>query len=470
MKFTVSKSPSYRTILTFLTKEDLRAFKVPDFGAEKKDITVCYEGKNAIIYCGLGDRDSLTPAVIRNAAASGIRMALSKKRPEVSITVPSALGNVPASSTPSWTPILEGAALGAYSFVKYKKEKGTPLAALELCGDRIPLRAANRLISVCGCVNYCRDLVNENAHVATPEFLVKEARSIAKAGKMEIDVLAEKELIKKGLRLLAAVGQGSPFPPRLAIIEYRGDPRSNDRTAIVGKGITFDSGGQNLKPTGHIETMRQDMSGAAAVLGAMKAIGELKPVINVVGICPFAHNAIGGRAYFPGDVYKAYNGTTVEIQSTDAEGRLVLADAISYCKDTFAPSRIIDLATLTGGILTSLGPVVAGLFSNNDDLAARLFAAGEETGERLWRFPLYEEYADSIKSDIADLRNVSSFKKGWASSITGAAFIGTFADTTPWAHLDIAGTAFNEESAKGELPRFATGFGVRLLLNFLGVE
>jgi leucyl aminopeptidase len=466
MKLTIAKVPHHSTVITFLTKEDLRSAAIPDFEAEKKDVTIRYEGKKAFVYCGLGPKNTLSAAIIRRAAASGIRAALLKKRSGVSVVAPASTG---LSGTP-WVPALEGALLGGYSFVKYKKEKSSPLSELELCGENIPQRDAVRVKTVCDCVNYCRDLVNENAHIANPEFLAKQARVIARAGRMNVKVLNEKELRKRGLGLLTAVGQGSVYPPRLALIEYRGNPSSKDRTAIVGKGITFDSGGQNLKPTGHIETMREDMAGAAAVLGVMKAIADLKPKINVIGVCAFAHNAIGGNSYFPGDVYTAYDGTTVSIESTDAEGRLVLADAISYCKEVYQPSRIVDLATLTGGILVSLGTVAAGLFSNDDGLAQRLFLAGEETFERLWRFPLYEEYVDSVKGDIADLRNVSSFKKGNASSITGAAFIGAFAGKTPWAHIDIAGTAFNEESAKGELPQFATGFGVRLLLKFLGVE
>jgi leucyl aminopeptidase len=466
MKFAVSKVPRLQTVLSFLTKEDALSSQIPDFEAEKKDLAIRYNGKKALVYCGLGPKDEMTAAIVRSAAASGVRAALAKKRREISVVAPD------SAARPSglWAAALEGAALGAYSFVKYKKEKGAQLESLELCGERIPSRDAGRVLTVCDCVNFARNLVNENAHIATPEFLVREARSVAKSGRMRVTVLNEKDLQRKGLLLLSAVGQGSPFPPRLALLHYRGNPSSKETTAIVGKGVTFDSGGQNLKPTGHIETMRQDMAGAAAVLGVMKAIAALRPKINVVGVCPFAHNAIGGRAYFPGDVYTAYDGTTVEIQSTDAEGRLILADAIAYCKYIFRPSRIVDLATLTGGILTSLGTVAAGLFSNDDDCARRLFDAGEQTAERLWRFPLYEEYRDSIKGDIADLRNVSSFKKGWASSITGAAFIGAFAGETPWAHIDIAGTAFNEESARGELPQLATGFGVRLLLKFLGVE
>jgi leucyl aminopeptidase len=199
----------------------------------------------------------------------------------------------------------------------------------------------------------------------------------------------------------------------------------------------------------------------------MQAVSMLKLKKNVLGVCVLAHNAIGKRAYFPGDVYRSYSGKTVEVNNTDAEGRLILADAISYCKNLYKPSRIIDLATLTGGIITSLGSTVAGLFSNDKKLSDDLFEAGERVNERLWAFPLYEEYLESMKSDIADLRNSSKKKKGWASSITGAAFIKEFVGDTSWAHLDIAGTAFNEDRENGEIVQGATGFGIRLLVDFL---
>ena len=463
MKLSISKTAHSPTQIVFLTKEN--AQMVPDFSGKKNDTTVRYDGKKAVIYCGLGEKDAVSAGVIRSAAAAGAQKALELKRGDISLFAPRA-----GRRADSWVPALEGTVLGAYKFTKYKTEKATPLSSVELVSDGASLRGAGRVLFICECVNYSRDLVNENAHVAFPEFLAQQARLVAKEGGMTVEVLAEKEIEKKGLHLLAAVGRGSEYPPRLVCIEYRGNPGSKEKTAIVGKGITFDSGGQNLKPTGHIETMRCDMAGSAAVLGVMKALGELKPRVNVVGVCALAHNAIGEHAYFPGDVYASYSGKTVEVLSTDAEGRLVLADAISYCKDAFKPTRIIDLATLTGGILTALGTTTAGLFSNDDDLAKRLFAAGEEAGERLWRFPLYEEYAETMKSDIADLRNVSSLSKGYASSITGAAFIQEFVGAIPWAHLDIAGTAFNEEKAKGEVPQFATGFGVRLLLKFLGAE
>jgi leucyl aminopeptidase len=464
MKLSISKTAHFPTQIVFLTKESAQG--VPDFAAKKNDVTVRYEGKKAVIYCGLSEKDAVSGGVVRSAAAAGVRKALELKRGEVSVVTP----QVGRRSGDGWAPALEGIVLGGYKFTKYKTEKECALSSIELVGDGISQRSAGRVLFTGECVNFSRDLVNENAHVANPDFIAQQARLIAKNGGMTAEVLAEKEIEKKGLRLLAAVGRASEYPPRLVCIEYRGNPGSKDKTALVGKGITFDSGGQNLKPTGHIETMRCDMAGSAAVLGVMKALGVLRPRVNVVGVCVLAHNAIGEHAYFPGDVYTSYSGKSVEILSTDAEGRLVLADAISYCKDAYRPSRIIDLATLTGGILTSLGTAVAGLFSNDDDLAKRLFAAGEESGERLWRFPLYEEYAETMKSDIADLRNVSSLSKGYASSITGATFIQEFVDKTPWAHLDIAGTAFNEEKARGEVPQFATGFGVRLLLKFLGAE
>jgi leucyl aminopeptidase len=362
---------------------------------------------------------------------------------------------------------MEGALLGAYRFSRYKSEMPVMVEKMEFVGQAVSREDLQRTRTICDAVWYARDLVNENASIMTPLRLAAEARSLGRKTGMRVTVLDEKVIAKKGLRLLAAVGQGSPTPPRLVFLEYRGDRGSNQWQVIAGKGITFDSGGQNLKPTGSIETMRIDMAGAAVVLGAMRALAALKPRVNVVGCIASAHNAIGAKAYFPGDIYPSFAGKTVEINSTDAEGRLVLADALAYCIKTYRPIRIVDLATLTGSVVAALGDIVAGLYANDDDLAAALFASGERTGERIWRFPLYQEYRDSLKSDLADLRNLSKFKKGYAGSITGAAFIQEFVGETPWAHFDIAGTAWNEGAARGEVPQYATGFGVRLLVDFL---
>jgi leucyl aminopeptidase len=461
MKSKISKTAHLSTHLLFRVKGEAPA--LADFSGDKGDMTVRYVANSALIYCGLGEEASVTPTIVRNAAAQGIRKALGLKRGEVSVVVPTTGG----LEEKSWRPVLEGVLLGSYSFLRYKSEKGTALTFVELVADAVSSGDAQRVLSLCESVNYSRDLVNDNAHSMYPEAFAREASGVAKKGRMKCLALDEKAIAKKGLGLLLAVGQGSAYGPRLVIMEYRGDPKSKDLTALVGKGITFDSGGQNLKPTGSIETMRCDMAGAAAVLGAMQAVSMLRLRKNIIGVLSLAHNAIGKHAYFPGDVYRSYSGKTVEINNTDAEGRLVLADAISYCKDIFKPTRIIDLATLTGGIITALGTTVAGLFSNNKELSENLFNAGERVNERLWAFPLYEEYSESMKSDIADLRNSSKKKKGWASSITGAAFIKEFVGDTPWAHLDIAGTAFNEDGENGEIVQGATGFGVRLLVDYL---
>jgi len=459
MKLKVSKIAHASTQLLFFAKGAQPS--IADFSGEKNEIVVIYDAQGAStarIYCGLGQSDAVSPAVVRTAAAKAALKALELKRTDLSLLAP---------GQGQWRTALEGALLAAYKFTKYKKDKGAALQSIEIVGEEVVLSEAQRVLCLCEGVWFTRDLVNDNAHVVFPEAFGKQACALAKKGRMKCTVLDEKDLKKKGLGLLMAVGQGSPYPPRLVIMEYRGNPKSKETTAIIGKGITFDSGGQNLKPTGSIETMRQDMAGAAAVVGAMKVLAMLKAKVNVVGVCALAHNAIGRDAFFPGDVYASYSGKTVEINSTDAEGRLVLADAIEYCRAHCKPTRIIDLATLTGGIITALGTTVAGLFSNNNALADGLFSAGERAGERLWRFPLYEEFSEALKSDIADLRNISKKRKGWASSITGAAFIAEFAGESAWAHIDIAGTAFNEDGANGEIPQGATGFGVRLLVEYL---
>ncbi len=451
------------TTIRFLTEN--AAEQIPDFTAEIDQTSIRYEGKQTIIYCGIGKADHCTTATLRSAAARAAQSVQKLKRTSVACIVPS-LSIDPVETVRA---IIEGICLGAYKFVKYKSEKPVPIATLDLVGATASPGLIRTSRQICEAVNYARDLVNENAGIITPAYLAKEARRLGKNGDLTVTVLDVKSLQRKGLNLITAVGAGSPTPPALILLEYEGAARGRTKTAIIGKGVTFDSGGQNLKPTGSIETMRQDMAGAAAVLAVFSAIVKIKPKLNLIGVIPAVHNAIGSKAFFPGDIYTSYAGKTVEVWSTDAEGRLILADAIAYCRDRYRPAAIIDLATLTGGIITALGEVTAGLFSTNDELARNLFDAGEKTGERLWRLPLYKEYSDSLKGDLGDLRNLSKFKKGNASSITGAAFIREFAGDTPWAHLDIAGTAYNEGSARGEIPQFATGFGVRLLMSYLGI-
>ncbi|MBN2038385.1 MAG: leucyl aminopeptidase family protein [Chitinispirillaceae bacterium] len=461
MRLTISEKAGCSTRLVFKTKQ--AKSPVPGFSGEAGEVAaLCEEGRVTVL-CGCGEESRCTPGLVRSMAAKGIHKALDMKQTAVSLILPkrTMCGQESVCSS------VEGVLLGAYRFTRYKTEKPVALAKLECIGKGLSAAGLKRIRTVCEAACYARDLVNENAAVITPARIAAEARSLAGKGGLRVTVLDEKQISRAGLHLLSAVGQGSPTPPRLVFMEYTGDRTSKKRQVIAGKGITFDSGGQNLKTTGTIETMRLDMAGAATVLGAMKAIAALKPRVNVVGCIAAAHNAVDGKAYFPGDIYPSFAGKTVEINSTDAEGRLVLADALAYSIKKYRPERIIDCATLTGSVLMALGEFVAGLFSNDDSLADALFTAGERTGERLWRFPLYQEYRDSLKSDLADLRNLSKFKKGYAGSITGAAFIQEFIGDTPWAHLDIAGTGWNDGGARGEVPQYGTGFGVRLLVDYL---
>jgi leucyl aminopeptidase len=457
------KSPRTATIVQFLTNDTPVA--LADFEGKTDEVTIRYENAQTLIFCGIGTSSACTTAILRCATAKGIQTIQKLKRKSASFLIPA----LPLDQNEIEKAVIDGIILGAYKFNKYKTEKSTPLATIELINCAMSRSNIRKQQYINDAVNYTRDLINENASVITPPRLASEACSFKKNTGISVTVLDALTLAKNKLNLITAVGAGSTTPPVLIILEYYGSKRSKKTTAIVGKGVTFDSGGQNLKPTGNIETMRHDMAGASAVLGVFSAIAKIRPDINLIGIIPAVHNAIGSKSYFPGDVYTSYAGKTVEIWSTDAEGRLILADAIAYGIEKYHPDCIIDIATLTGGILSALGEYVAGLFSNNDELAGLLFNAGEKTGERLWQLPIYKEYCDSLKGDIGDLRNISKFKKGYAGSIVGAAFIKEFVRDIPWAHIDIAGTAFNESGTQGIIPQFGTGFGVRLLLSFLGI-
>jgi leucyl aminopeptidase len=286
-----------------------------------------------------------------------------------------------------------------------------------------------------------------------------------KYSQVKTTILDKKRLEKEKMGLILAVGRAATREPALIILEYAGNPHSREKVAIIGKGITFDTGGLNIKVAGTgLETMKCDMAGAAVALGIIQAAADLKLKVNLISVLAVAENAIGPASYKPGDVYRSHSGKTVEISNTDAEGRLVLADAISYLQENYEPSQMIDFATLTGGIIIALGEEATGLFSNDDELAKQLEQAGERTHERLWRLPLYTEYKDYLKSSIADMKNSGPRK---ASSGSGATFIQQFVKKTiPWAHLDIAGTAYLSE-LKPYHPTAATGVGIRLLVDFL---
>jgi leucyl aminopeptidase len=362
----------------------------------------------------------------------------------------------------------EGTVLSEYVFDTYlskPKIKKIDIVIISWQGDKKEFEkgiSAGRTLAEN--TNYVKQLVNEPAEYMTPKQIEKEAMKL-KANGIKITVLGTKELQKEGMNGLLSVGKGSIHEPRLIILEYNnaGSSSKEKPTVIVGKGLAFDSGGYDLKPSGMALDMKCDMAGAAAVIGTLKTAAELGLKKNIIGVIPACENMINGGAYKPGDILKMHNGKTVEITNTDAEGRLVLADAMSYAEKTYKPDVLIDLATLTGACIVALGPYVSGLISNNEELKNKIIKAGNESYDRAWELPFFEEYQESMDGDASDLVNSSKkLEKGSAGTITGGVFLSKFVDKAKWAHLDIAATAYVKEQ-RDYTPKFATGAGVRLL-------
>ncbi|HEY2810894.1 MAG TPA: leucyl aminopeptidase [Rhabdochlamydiaceae bacterium] len=443
-----------------------------DFHGKEGETLLLYlpKGKEKrALLLGLGKQSECSSESLRKAYAYAVKAVGCKRLSSVNFLLPSLLHKEPAKYHRA---IFEGVLLAAYSFDQLKGESLKELKEHHLhkvcfCGASSKEKEQlERTEAITASVNFVRDLVNRNAddkHIGTLAHIAKELEKQSK--KIKTTLLDKKHLEQLEMGLLLAVGRGAAREPMLAIIEYQGDPHSKDVTAVIGKGITFDTGGLNLKPTGSIEAMKCDMAGAAATLGVMRAAAQLELKVNLLGVLALAENAIGPNSYKPGDVYRSYSGKTVEISNTDAEGRLVLADAISYVQEKYKPNRIIDMATLTGGIVIALGESATGLFSTDTSLAHALEKAAERTDERVWRMPLYPEYKAMLKSSIADLKNSGG---KLASPCSAAAFLQQFVKIPSWAHLDIAGTAYLSDlkhTPYHSTP--ATGVGVRLLIDFL---
>ncbi|MDX1482984.1 MAG: leucyl aminopeptidase [Alphaproteobacteria bacterium] len=361
-----------------------------------------------------------------------------------------------------------GARLRSYRFDKYrtkeKKEDKPKLTRLDIgvTDTAAARRRFSRLDAVADGVFLTRDLVSEPSNVLYPQTLAAQARKLSKLG-VRVEVFDEKKMKALGFGALLGVGQGSAHPPRMVVMRWNGGPRqgkSAQPVAFIGKGVTFDSGGISIKPSRGMEDMKWDMGGAGVVIGLMHALAARKAKVNAVGVVGLVENMPSGSAQRPGDIVKSYSGQTIEVLNTDAEGRLVLADALWYCQKRFKPRFMVNLATLTGAIIVSLGAYHAGLFSNDDELAERLTAAGLAVGEKLWRMPLDDAYDRMMDSKAADVQNISS--GGGAGSITAAQFLQRFVNKVPWAHLDIAGVTWSKEGADTAEPG-GTGFGVRLL-------
>ena len=367
--------------------------------------------------------------------------------------------------------VAEGIALALYHFDNYKSDNGEPVSRLQALTllsvsktqQAVLKKSIARAVKIVGAVHSARDLISHPGNTATPTYLADHAKKLARKNKITCKVLGKKEMTKLGMGALLGVSRGSHEPPALIVLEYFGTAKSKAPTVIVGKGVTFDTGGISLKPGAGMDEMKMDMSGAATTLSTLQVIASLKLPINVVGIVAAVENMPGGSAIKPGDILKSMSGKTIEVLNTDAEGRLVLADALTYAQ-RYKPKEVIDLATLTGAVVIALGHQAAAVIGNNPDMVARLKKAGDATGERVWELPLWEEYEKSVKSDIADLKNIASPGVG-AGTITGAAFLKPFAGDQPWTHIDIAGTAWGEE--KPYTTKGASGYGVRLLLQYL---
>jgi leucyl aminopeptidase len=305
-----------------------------------------------------------------------------------------------------------------------------------------------------------RDWINEPANYMTPTDLAKVAQKLARAHSLDLTILDREQMEKEGMGSLLGVAKGSCQPPKLIVLSYRGDKKSRVTSGFIGKGITFDSGGISIKPSENMAEMKGDMAGAAAVMAAVSAIAQLKPKVNITAVVPATENLPGGKSLKPGDILKAMNGKTIEVVNTDAEGRLVLADALGYAvKKGF--SSLIDIATLTGACHIALGDVCSGIFGNSQELIDKVVKAGAEAGERLWQMPMYEEYKEQNKSDVADIKNSGG---RYGGAITAAQFLSEFADKTPWVHIDIAGTSMTEKE-RGYLVKGASGVCVRTLVN-----
>jgi leucyl aminopeptidase len=422
-----------------------------------------------VLVVGLGKREAWSADRLRQAAAMLARQVreLGVTRYASVVHGAGAGGLAPQEAAQA---LVEGTLLGGYRFEAARQpdpDRRPPLEELTLVewsGEALAAvehgAQAGRIIGEAAC--YARDLVNRPGNELTPTLLAQAAQEMAGQVGLACRVLDEDEMAAEGMGALLAVAQGSREPARFIVLEHKGADGSAPPYVIIGKGITFDSGGISLKPVEGMQQMKYDMAGAAAALATMRAVAELDLPLRVIGLAPATENLPGGRAYKPGDVLRSKAGLTIEVISTDAEGRLILADALAYA-GRYAPRAVVDLATLTGGCVVALGHVAAGLMGNDQPLAETLAEAAERSGEKVWQLPLFDEYGEQIKSDVADIKNAGGRE---ASAITAAKFLARFAEGYPWAHLDIAGTAWSGET-KGYMAKGATGYGVRLLTAWL---
>ena len=420
-----------------------------------------------ILLAGIGRREDLTKDTIRYVSGKIAQKIRELKLKEFSIITPP---NTITDQISSVSQIIEGVKMSLYKFDKFKAEKidKSPDLTIIVSKSNKISKAIKVAETVAEGAIFTKSIANLPPNECTPTTLANFAKDISKKNKMKCTVISQPELKKKGFGGISAVGKGSKNEPKLITIEHNGGLKTQKPIVLVGKAVTFDTGGISLKPGQSMDEMKFDKCGGCTVLGIMKSVSELKLPINVVGIIPSVENMPGGEAYRPGDIIKLYNGKTAEILNTDAEGRLILADALAYGEKQYSPKAIIDFATLTGACIVALGNNVAAIVSNNKQLTKKITDSSKTTTEEIWELPLTQDYMDMIKSNVADIKNVGIGRA--AGTITAAAFLKSAIENTPWAHLDIAGVAWTQGAATKEKPynpKGATGFGVRLILDYL---
>ncbi|MEN6320611.1 MAG: leucyl aminopeptidase [Syntrophaceae bacterium] len=421
-----------------------------------------------IVLVGIGKKIDFTMEKLREAFAKAARQVKSLKLKNFSASMDFILIEEPVDQITQ--AVVEGVSLGLYEFTPFKtlekdKTKGIEEFTLveqkdEVC--KIIRDAAKAAEIIANAVYFTRDMVSTPGNKMTPTDMANEARKVASRKNVKLTVLDEAKIKKVGMNALLGVAGGSDEPAKFIILEYHGGKKADPIIALVGKGLTFDSGGICIKPSENMDEMKSDMAGGAAVMGAIMAVSDLQMKVNVVGLIPSTENLPGGKAYKPGDILKSLSGQTIEVVNTDAEGRLILADALTYA-EKFKPAAIIDLATLTGACVIALGDHVIGMMGTDEMLKKKISEAAFATGERVWELPLWEDYHELIKSDIADYKNTGGRPGG---AITAAAFLSKFVGNYPWVHLDIAGPAWLTKD-KPYIPKGASGVGVRLLVHFL---
>jgi leucyl aminopeptidase len=432
-----------------------------DIKGKKGETSLLYGKKKRILVVGLGDKKKFDEEAVRLAGGTVLKTAISKKLKTVAMEL---FGGGKAASYSQ--ALAEGIILGSYQFITYKtqdKELFEVSSAMVLDANS---NAVDKGSIIGSSVCFARDVQNHPGNVTTPTKLAKLAKEIASEGGMKLTVFDRDKFTKMGMGAFAGVALGTAEPPKFILLEYNGGKSNEKPIGLVGKGLTFDSGGISIKPAASMDEMKFDMCGGGVVLGVMKAVAQLKPKVNIVAAIPATENLSGEKALKPGDILTAYNGKTIEVLNTDAEGRLILADALAYVSKHHKPRYMLDFATLTGAVIIALGHITTGVMGTDEKLVKRVKDSSKKTGEKVWEFPLWDEYCEQIKSEIADIKNMGAPRE--AGSIAAGAFLKEFVEEgIPWVHFDIAGTAYNNKESSLTNKKGASGVAIRLVLDMI---